>query len=46
MDPGADAVFSDEPRPIPQKATVSWKTGDGMVHHQEVEVSGSVENPG
>lgn len=45
MNPGIEAGFSDEPRPIPEKATVSWITADGIAHRREVEVSKLIRDP-
>jgi hypothetical protein len=45
MNAGADAVFHEQPRPIPQKATVSWRTSDTTMHHSDVEVSKLIADP-
>jgi hypothetical protein len=45
MDPSVEAVFHQVARPIPGRAAISWKTGDGMVHRREVEVSKLIADP-
>jgi hypothetical protein len=45
MRAGIEAEFSDEPRPIPEKATVSWIAADGTPHHRDVEVSKLIRDP-
>jgi hypothetical protein len=45
LSPGADKVSHRDPRPIPSKTTVTWKTVDGKAHIQEVEVAKLVADP-
>lgn len=42
---GADGTTSSDPRPIPLKATVTWKTADGKPHSQVVEVANLIPEP-
>lgn len=44
LSPRETAVSHQQPRPIPAKATVKWKTADGKPHIQEVEIAKLIVN--
>jgi hypothetical protein len=42
---GSGAASHEQPRPIPEKATVAWKTADGTGHSKDVAVVEAVVDP-
>lgn len=45
LPPSIDKVSHQDPRPIPSRATVTWKTADGKSHSQQVAVGTLIPDP-
>jgi hypothetical protein len=45
LSPDAEGASDAQPRPIPEKATVRWKTADGKAHGKDVEVAKLIADP-
>ena len=42
---GSGKASHEQPRPIPEKAVISWKTADGGAHAKEVAVAPLLDHP-
>jgi hypothetical protein len=45
LSPGAEKASDEQPRPIPERATVTWRTADGKAHSKDVEVAKLIGDP-
>jgi hypothetical protein len=45
LSPNAEKATDGQPRPIPEKATVTWATADGNKHSKDVNVAKLIADP-
>jgi hypothetical protein len=45
LSPREGKLYGQEPRPLPDKATLRWTTSDGAPHRQEIEIAKLIADP-